>query len=257
MTKTAAPPEQSLLPSAKTPVNIDPLRKKTILWGQPKIGKSTLVSQLDDNVLFLATEPGLDALEVFKVDITSWKQFRAICAEIAEKVKAGEFEHPVIAVDTVDALVGLCAEDVLDGLSGGSRNRFVHASDFDYGKGWSAIEQEFKLRVAKLCNLGVGVVFLSHLKEGSVKKANGAEVTKLGPDIGQKGIRKWLLGFVDYIFMADIVATADGEQRVLRTQPTENVEAGGRVPPGAEPLPAMLPLQAEQLRAALAKVAAA
>lgn len=245
----------ALLPEAKTAPSIDPLRKKLIVWGPPKVGKSTLVAGLDENVLFLATEPGLDAMEVFKVDIATWEGFRRVCAEIAATVEAGTFTHPLIAIDTVDALALLCAEDVLTGLAGG-KTGFLHASDFDYGKGWSAIETEFKLRIAKLCNLGVGVVFISHLKEGTVKKPNGLEVTKLGPDVGQKGIRKWLLGFVDYIFMADLLDGENGTQHVIRTQPSELYEAGGRVPVGKEPLPPLIPLTAPDLLAALEKVAA-
>jgi hypothetical protein len=72
----------------------------------------------------------------------------------------------------------------------------------------------------------------------------------LSPDVGHKQMRKWLLGYVDFIFHAEVAAS--GHQ--LRLRPTATIHAGGRVPRGVE-LPATIPLEADAWRGVLEKVA--
>jgi hypothetical protein len=250
MPPSATQTKPTLLPAEKTKPQTGWAGKTILVHGPPKIGKSTLAAQLDDRALFIATEPGQGALDIFRVPITSWEQFLNLGRELVERPDHG---FPLFVVDTVDELARLCSEHVVTGLAradGLDPKKFHHASEFDYGRGWDAITQEFRLRVARLCNLGAGVVFISHTKEATQKTRTGLEITKLGPDVGQKGMRKWLLGFVDFIAMADVIQTAEGEQRILRLQPSETVEAGARVPPGVE-LPEAIPLDAKQLSAVL------
>jgi hypothetical protein len=164
----------------------------------------------------------------------------------------------MLVIDTVDELARLCTEHVVAGLAASESldtKKFIHTSDFDWGKGYDAVAQEFRLRVAKLCNLGLGVVFISHEKEQPIKTRTGLEITKVAPDVGSKGMRKWLLGFVDFIAHAEMLQTTEGEQHVLRLKPSETVEAGGRVPQGRE-VPDLIPLTAEALKATLDKALA-
>lgn len=251
MTKTAQPPaQQTLLPAEKTAPTLSPETAKTLLYGPPKIGKSTLASGINpDETLFIATEPGLSALSVYSVDCPTWERFREIGGELANT----SHRFKLVVVDTADELQRMCADHVIQGLNAGLRTPktgYVHASDFDYGKGWSAVTEEFRLRVARLCSLGLGVVFVSHAKESVVKDRTGLELTKYAPNVGDKGSRQWLLGFVDFILFATTIAGEDGEERVLRTIPTETFEAGGRYT-----LPDPLPLDAAALRTAMSEAA--
>jgi hypothetical protein len=155
----------------------------------------------------------------------------------------------MVVVDTVDELTRMCVEYVLGELNTREKNPrqgFLHASDFEYGKGWDAVTEEFRLRNARLCSLGMGVVYVSHAKEGTVKGRTGEELTTYQPKIGQRGSRDWLVGFVDYI----LLARAEGDERVLRTRPTEQYEAKSR---RQGELPDPLPLDAQKLREALGK----
>lgn len=238
----------SILPTEKTAGSGPSIyTSKVLVYGEKKIGKSTLAAELDpDHTIFLSTEPGQDALSIFNVRIKTWEEFLLAGAELSK----GEHPYKIIVIDTVDELARLCMEYVIAGMTPPGRKGFVHASDFEWGKGWDAVAQEFRLRVAKLSNLGYGVVFISHVKESPVKTRTGAEITKLGPDVGMKGMRKWLLGFVDVIAYAHVIQTGDGKQHVLQLQPTETVEAGMRAPRGVE-VPALIPLSAQDLKAVL------
>ena len=56
----------SILPTAKTQPKPDLADLTVLVYGQTKIGKSTFCAQ-SEGALFLATEPGLNALDVYQV----------------------------------------------------------------------------------------------------------------------------------------------------------------------------------------------
>lgn len=238
---------------------------KILLYGAPKVGKSTLASTIDvEHTLVLDTEGSTTALEAFVMEIKSWgaltreephvlrgDSFRGAIKSLVED----EHDFTTVVVDTVDVLAQLCAAYTLEGLSGG-RAGYVHASDFDYGKGWSAITEEFQLRIGALCRAVPNVVLVSHADESTKKDRLGKEITVYRPDVKPKGIREFLEGFVDHVLFAEVVQTDDGETRLLRTQPAETYSAGGRTPLGRPKLPDPLPLEGPALKQALEGLAA-
>lgn len=256
-TATPTKPE-SLLPREKTPPRKGIDGKKLLLYGFPKVGKSTLASQFSDRTLFLATDPGQDALEVFKVDVGSWQEFLSVGKELANLPADGRYDW--IVVDTIDTLARYCRDHVMGGLAKSENmdpDGYVHPSDFPYGKGWDSVSEEFRLRIARLCSVGSGVIFISHVKESVKKTRTGLEISTLASDIGNKGMRQWLVGFVDFIVFAQVLETPEGERHVLHLKPSENFEAGARVPDDKrEALPAQIPMSAEGLRDTLAEVLA-
>ncbi len=226
-----------MLPASKTPPTISPQRAKVLLYGPPKVGKSTLCANLDpDRTLMLACEPGLGALETFQVPINTWDEFRQVGQDLAST----EHDFTTVVIDTVDQLFDRCSDDTMKKLG------VAHASDLGYGKGWKAISQEWSMRVAKLASLGLGVWFVSHSKEVEINSRVGS-LTKMVPTLPKTG-RDFILGFVDFILYAEVQRTADGETRLLRTSASENYEAGGRVV-----LPDPLPLDAIALTEAMAQ----
>ena len=86
-----------LLPTTKTQPKPDLADLTVLVYGQTKIGKSTLCSQAD-GALFLATEPGLNALDVYQVPIQSCEDLRKACAEIVE----GNHQFKTVILDTID-----------------------------------------------------------------------------------------------------------------------------------------------------------
>ena len=234
------------LPSEKQSPSLSPETVKALLFGVPKVGKSTFAAQLDpDHTLFLATEPGLGALEVFAQPVTTWTQFREAGAALAQDHK----QFRTLVVDTVDELYRMCSDYVCAGFD------VNHPSDLEYGKVWAAVGDEWRLRVGKLAGLGLGVWFISHAKETEVPARVG-KITKIVPTLSGQA-RGHVLGFCDFIFLARIESDGEEQKRLLQTAPSEQWEAGGRVPPTAKPLPNPLPLDAAALRKAMAETFAA
>ncbi len=184
------------------------------------VHNSTFCSQTDGAV-FLATEPGLNALEVFQVPILSWEDLLAACAEI------GEGKHPfkTVVIDTIDNAYKFCTEYIL------RKYKVEHESDLAYGKGYAIVNNEFQRVLTKLAFLPYGLYLISHAKEIDVETRTG-RYTRIVPTLPEKA-RKIVLGMVDMVLYCDldVSAGADGQQiirRVIRTKPSLYYEAGDR-----------------------------
>lgn len=235
---------------------------KVWLYGDAKIGKSTTAAEMDpDNSVIEDTEGSTVAIEAFVVDVKSWVEFRERNRELAEDASKGEERlFATAVVDTVDVLAQLCADFTLAGLAGvepgTEATKYLHASDFGYGKGWDAVAKEFSLRIAQLCAVMPNVVFISHASYETVTTRTGAERQVARPALAPKGVRNFLEGFVDRIVFADLVVDENGQEtRLLRTAPSPNYLAGGRTPRGVTPLADPLPMDGRRFRAALEALA--
>jgi hypothetical protein len=209
-----------MLPSQKSPPKTSLSDLTVLAYGPSKIGKSTWCSQAE-GALFLATEAGLNNLEVFQVPIGTWEDLLQACKEIAE----GKHPYKTIVLDTVDNAYRMCAEHVCQ------RCKVEHESDLGYGKGYALINNEFYRVLNKLSLLPYGLFLVSHSQEKELETRTG-KLTRIVPTLPDKA-RKIVLGMVDMILFCDL-DTANGEdgkpeqRRVIRTKPHVNYEAGDR-----------------------------
>jgi len=208
------------LPTTKT-ASKNSLADLTILvYGQTKIGKSTLCSQAED-ALFLATEPGLNALDVFQVPILTWDNLLNACAEISE----GNHSFKTVIIDTVDNAYKFCTEHVL------KKFRIEHESDLGYGKGYALINNEFQRVLTKLAFLPYGLFLISHAREIEMDSRT-RKYTRVVPTLPDKA-RKIVLAMADMVLFCDLEVqnAGNGEptiRRVIRTKPSPYYEAGDR-----------------------------
>ena len=209
-----------MLPTTKTPPRTSLTDLTVLLYGPTKIGKSTWCAQAPD-VLFLATEAGLNNLDAYQVAISTWEQLLAACAEIA----SGEHPFKAIVLDTVDNAFRMCAEYVC------AKHKVEHESDLAYGKGYALVNNEFYRVLNKLALLPYGLFLVSHSMEKEVETRTG-KVTRTVPTLPEKA-RKIVLGMVDMVLFCDldVAPGADGKptwRRVMRTKPSTGYEAGDR-----------------------------
>jgi hypothetical protein len=219
-----------MLPTTKSSPKSQIVDYTVLLYGPSKAGKSTWSSQAQDAV-FLATEPGLNALEVFQVPITSWENMLSVCAEIAE----GKHNFKTIVIDTIDNAYKLCADYVC------AKAKVEHESDLSYGKGYALVNNEFQRVLNKLAFLPYGLILISHSQLREVDTRIG-KINRMVPTLPDKA-RKIVTGLVDMILYTDLEQTKDAEgtpviQRVIRTKPHTSYDAGDRT----GRLPEMLPM---------------
>jgi len=209
-----------MLPTERTLPKQNLADLTVLVYGPSKIGKSTWCSQAEGAV-FLATEAGLNNLEVFQVPITRWEEFLLACREIAE----GKHPFRTVVIDTVDNAYRMCADYIC------AKFKIDHESDLGFGKGYALINNEFHRVLTKVSLLPYGLFLVSHSQEREIETRTGKH-TRIVPTLPDK-VRKVVLGMVDLILYCDLEMTAgpDGSvagRRVMRTKPHVNYEAGDR-----------------------------
>jgi hypothetical protein len=204
-----------MLPTEKTTKQDSLDRQVILVYGPPKIGKSTFCSQAPEP-LFLATEPGLNHLETFQVPCQTWE---GLCEALADIAK-GEHKFKTIVIDTIDNAYQLCSDAVC------RKQGITHPADMEYGKGHGLVNQEFRRVLTKAGLLPYGLILVSHTqtRDRTEKGITRTVTTCTLPE----SARKVVMGYADIILYCDVEDTDDGERRVLRTKPTTIYEAGDR-----------------------------
>ena len=237
------------LPTTKTPPKTDLSDFTTLIYGQTKIGKSTLASRFPE-ALFLATEPGLNALDAYQIPITSWQELLAAARDVA----GGNHQFRTVVIDTADNAYKYCEEYVC------AQEQIRHPNDLEYGKGAAFVNNEFQRVLTKLAALPYGLILISHAKEKEVKTPTG-KYMKTAPTL-PGGAYKIILGMADMVLYCDMeeVAAAEGkiaQRRVIHTKPTIYYEAGDRTGLLPETLPLSYQKFFEAFQESLAKRRAA
>jgi len=218
------------LPKEKSPIKGHLDKIVWLLFGAPKIGKSTLAASAEE-AIFAATEQGLNFLSTYNVPINSWEDFKEFGAKLIKEKE--EFialgkkpRFKTIIIDTTDILFKYCEEAVC------KEKDIDSPGDLGYGKGWSFLKSEFQRVILRLAGAGFGFIFISHMKEQKIKQRN-QEYDKIMPTMSES-CRKILLPMVDVIGLltVDFIKDKDfniiGEEHVLVTKGNASLEVGAR-----------------------------
>lgn len=200
-----------------------------VIYGAPKIGKSTFCSRFE-NALFMATEPGLDYLRTKNVRVHDWAEVMEL-VDILEKQRGAGYK--TLIVDTVDQLWAFVEEYV-------RRSRKVESLvDLPFGKGRDVAASLFADLINRIMRLDLGVVFVSHAQMADVDTVSG-KVSRFLPTIPTRA-RDVVLPLVDVIGFATVDTSYESgervEKRLLRVAPSPVWEAGDRSGRLVDPLP--------------------
>lgn len=226
-----------VLPTSVTKKRDDLMVQTVLIYGATKMGKTTFCSQIP-GVLFAATEPGLNHLEVAQCDIKTWGEFVAMSNALATE----KHNYRAVCIDTANNLYLLACQEICN------QKGVEYIGDFtSSGKGWAMAANMLYSELLKLKNMGLGVWLIAHSEERTIKSKLNGEITRIRPAISGKAGDS-------IIALADIVAYVDIAQKkvkdengkdtgdtipvnVLRLRPTEHYEAGDRsgyLPPVVE-----------------------
>lgn len=143
-----------------------------LLYGERKIGKTSLCSRFDRSIFFDAEE-GTTALPVFAEPIPSWKTFL-----IKSKELKGDKDYGTVICDTADVLYNLCLEYVC------RENNIEHpGGQKDYGASWTKVRQEFMRGYSRVKDSNKGVVFVSHAKLVEDTTRDGVPYGRIRPTL--------------------------------------------------------------------------
>ena len=205
----------------------------TLIYGAPKVGKSTFCSQFEAP-LFLDSESGLRNLETYNISISCWQDAIDAYDALSEAKKKGELPFKTLVFDTINNFYLMCMEHVC------KKNGIAHPTDLDYGKGWSMVRIPFTNLMNAYKNLGLGIVYVAHATERNIKTRKG-EYTRYDAAIAGQ-VYELIVGSCDFVLYAVIDSDTNGERRILRTKPCEFWNAGDKT----GKLPPELPLDAKE-----------
>lgn len=212
------------------PANVPLARQKTLLYGMPKIGKTTLASQYP-NPLVLDAEYGTLNLAVPTWDsligkdrvnnpIRKWEEV----LQATSVIEALENVEGTLVIDTANEVFGWCRDYVL------RTNGWDHETDGAYGKGWRAVRDEFSSWCRRLTGLPYGLIFVAHENTIEIESAT-EKYEKVVPRM-DKACKEIIEPMVDLIMYAHSRTFPEhgihSPIQCVQTKPTKQVTSGER-----------------------------
>ena len=208
------------LPTEKTSGEVDLSQIRMLIYGAPKIGKTSLVASFPDTCV-AATERGYGAQKIHVVDIAKWEDFVAF----VDLIIAGKHNFKTIAIDTADKLADMCVVHVCNEF------KQKHLGDIGYAKGYHAVEKYLGDQLHRLFMSKYAVLLTSHSKVVEIVQ-DGTTVSKIVYTLSNQA-RKVIGAQVNTIALMKmkLFKGDDGkkvERRVLSTKSSVFEEVGDR-----------------------------
>jgi len=173
-------PKKKIKASRKSPKNM-------IIYGAPKIGKTTVLAQLDD-CLIIDLEQGSDMLDALKVQVNSLKELGEVGKEIYQEGKPYKY----VAIDTISKLEEWCEEEGKQiylktpmGKNFEQKNPGMSILSLPNGAGYLYLRMAYKKWIDRLNTLADHVILVGHLKDKMLEK-KGKEVAVKDLDLTGK-----------------------------------------------------------------------
>ncbi len=196
------------------------LREKiVVIYGEPKVGKTTIASQFP-KALLLAFEKGYNALSgVMAQNVTKWSEFKKVLKQLENKAVQEKFE--TIIVDTADLAYASCEKFIIQ------REGVDKIGDIPYGAGYKMVRDEFDTSLRSIPMMNYGLVMISHAQIATVTMEDGTEYSKTMPTLAKQP-RGVVLSMADIIGYAKSVEREGESKTVLFLRGTPQFEAGSR-----------------------------
>tara|TARA_R110002072_G_scaffold10015_6_gene47380 strand:- start:10 stop:708 length:699 start_codon:yes stop_codon:yes gene_type:complete len=173
-------PKTKVKASRKSPKNM-------IIYGAPKIGKTTILSELDD-CLIIDLEDGSDMVDALKVKVGNLKEL----AEAGKAIHEAKKPYKYIAIDTISKLEEWCEADAKVlymqtpmGKNFDTKNPGASVLSLPNGAGYLYLRIAYKKWMDRLNTLAPHVILVGHLKDKMLEK-KGKEVAVKDLDLTGK-----------------------------------------------------------------------
>jgi len=210
-------PTKKVKASRKSPKNM-------IIYGPPKIGKTTVLSQLD-NCLIIDLENGSDMVDALKVKVNSLAELATLGREIIKQGKPYKY----IAIDTISKLEEWCEGEAKKmykltamGKNFDKNNEGLSILSLPNGGGYLYLRLAYKKWIDRLNLLADKVILVGHLRDKMLEK-KGKEVSVKDLDLTGK-IKQMTCSNTDaigYVYR-------EGEETMISFNSLEDITAGTR-----------------------------
>jgi hypothetical protein len=176
-----------ILPKEKsTPKINNP--KFLILFGRPKAGKSTLMANLDNN-LIIDLENGYQALSALVVQARTVNDFAEIANALREEIKKeGKFPYKYITIDNATRLEEMCLSYAVQLYRQTPMGKTYQGTDIrtlPNGSGYMYLRQAVRKVIDMFRDLCESLILVAHVKEKMINK-EGEELSEMSIDLTGK-----------------------------------------------------------------------
>jgi len=210
-------PKTKVKASRKSPKNM-------IIYGAPKIGKTTILSQLED-CLIIDLEDGSDMIDALKIKVSNLKEL----ADVGREIFKQEKPYKYIAIDTISKLEEWCEEEGKKiymktpmGKNFETKNPGMSILSLPNGAGYLYLRMAYKKWIDNLNKLADHIILVGHLKDKMLEK-KGKEVAVKDLD---------LTGKIKQITCANADAVGyiyrEGEETMVSFNSMDDIVAGSR-----------------------------
>jgi len=156
--------------------------KTMIVFSQPKMGKTTLMAQLKDN-LIIDLEKGTRYVDAYKVEVNNYKELLEVLKECIAQKKEGKLKFKYVTIDTVTKLESLIMPKAIQLYQATPMGKNYTGNDvttLPNGAGYGFIRKSMDYIAQKLQEIFEYVIFVGHVKSKSInKEGSEIEVTDL------------------------------------------------------------------------------
>lgn len=176
-----------ILPKEKSTPKINNPRF-LILFGRPKAGKSTLMANLENN-LIIDLENGYQALSALIVQARTVNDFAEIANALREEIKnTGKFPYKYITIDNATRLEEMCLSYACQLYRQTPMGKTYQGTDvrtLPNGSGYMYLRQAVRKVIDMFRDLCESLILVAHVKEKMINK-EGEELSEMSIDLTGK-----------------------------------------------------------------------
>lgn len=166
-----------VLPTAKVPAETqDP--KNLILFGLPKVGKTTILSTLENN-LILDFENGSTYVDALKVKVSSLKELK----EVIKAIKDAGKPYTYITIDTITALEEMTKDTALKMWQNSpqftTKYEIKDVTQIPNGAGYSFWRQALETVIDLIASTAPNLIICGHVKDTALSEGLDGSVKDL------------------------------------------------------------------------------
>nr|DAM64001.1 MAG TPA: AAA domain protein [Crassvirales sp.] len=166
-----------VLPTAKVPAETqDP--KNLILFGLPKVGKTTILSTLENN-LILDFENGSTYVDALKVKVSSLKELK----EVIKAIKDAGKPYTYITIDTITALEEMTKDMALKMWQNSpqftTKYEIKDVTQIPNGAGYSFWRQALEAVIDLIASAAPNLIICGHVKDTALSEGLDGSVKDL------------------------------------------------------------------------------
>ena len=194
--------------------------KTMVIYGPPKVGKTTILSQLD-NCLIIDLESGTDLIDALKVKVNDLKEIKAV----GEAIKEAGKPYKYIAIDTITKLEEWCEDfgkELYKQTPMGKSFKGDSVLTLPNGAGYLYLRMAFMKMINYIKTLSDHIILVGHLKDKILEK-KGKEVNAKDLDLTGKlrSITSAGADAIGYVYR-------DGNEVRINFQSSDEVLCGSR-----------------------------